>query len=135
MVGVVGSSPIAPTNSKPLQTFALQGFFVVQLLQRLVAAVAQGAGLGLLAAAEIHGFGFRGFVLLRRERPAFVRAVAKGLVLALTARTPPVAFASFYVDGIRGFLWHVGLCHGKSPGVVDETLRLPMLSNLILVSL
>ena len=64
-------------------------------LQLVVAVVAEGRILAVLAAAEIHGLGLRGFKLHRREVGAFVAAIAEGLIGALPAGAPEIAFAGF----------------------------------------
>lgn len=51
-----------------------------------------------LAAAKINLLARICTVFDRCKRAAFVRTVAKGLCLALTARAPPVIFALFHVD-------------------------------------
>ena len=51
----------------------------------MVAAVAENGIGAVLAAAEVDGFGFSGFVLYRRETAALVAAVAEGLACAQAA--------------------------------------------------
>jgi hypothetical protein len=76
-------------------------------------AVAQGALLGVLAGAEIHGaIGF-GLIRDRRERGTLVGAVAERLRLAVAARAPVVGLAGFDEDGERGLLRDMGGGHGE----------------------
>ena len=80
------------------------------LSQPAVAAVAERAGLGMLAAApcdllrggEIH--------LQRREAGAFVRAVAERLAFGLAAGAP-VEAAGFHVEDVGEFLGHGRFTH------------------------
>ena len=75
-----------------------------------MAAVAERAGLGMLAAApcdllrggEIH--------LQRREAGAFVRAVAERLAFGLAAGAP-VEAAGFHVEDVGEFLGHGRFTH------------------------
>ena len=59
-------------------------------LQRLVAAIAKGRVLGVLAVTEPDFFCLRQIELLRAHSAAFVVAIAQGLVAAQTTGTPPV---------------------------------------------
>lgn len=70
----------------------------------LVATVAEGLLGGMLAAAEIDRLRFCGLVLHGSEIGAFVTAVAEGLVGALAAGAPEVAFACFHFYRIRTLL-------------------------------
>ena len=66
----------------------------------VVRAVAQGSSAGLLAHAEPNLFRFFGLVFHGFMLCAPVAAVAKGLGLAATARTPPIILPSFHVDAL-----------------------------------
>jgi hypothetical protein len=80
-----------------------------------VGPVAERSILGFLASAEPHRFLFFQLEGLRREFSTLVRTIAEGLLLGLTARTPPV-LASFEVKLDRGLLWTNGLGHGFRSG-------------------
>jgi len=74
---------------------------IQQRLQTGVAAVAEGRIFAVLAAAEIDGFGLGGVELHGGEVAALVAAVAEGLLGALAAGAPVIAFPSFDFHRIR----------------------------------
>ena len=80
-----------------------------------MAAVAHNRIGGVLATAEVDGFGFGGIEFYRREIASFVAAVAEGLAGALATGTPVVALARFDFDGIGTFLSDGRFRHGDSP--------------------
>ena len=60
----------------------------MKLTEFRVAAVAEGARLGMLATAPSHGLGFGNFDLHRDKLRPFVRPVAKGLGFGLATTAP-----------------------------------------------
>jgi hypothetical protein len=58
----------------------------------------------VLASTEINGFGFSGFELYRGEFTSLVAAIAQGLIGALAASTPEVAFAGLNLHGVGALL-------------------------------
>jgi hypothetical protein len=79
----------------------------------LVGAVAQSALPGVLAGAEIDRAVRLGLVRDRSKSRTFVRAVAEGLVLAVSAGTPVVGLTGFDEDGDRRLLRDVGGAHDE----------------------
>ena len=71
------------------------------VLKAFMRTVAGGTCLRVLAAAEMDRFGLVRFENFWREAGAFVRAVAKRLILAQTASAPSVGLAGLNVDRIR----------------------------------
>ena len=82
-------------------------------LEFVMAAVAEDGIGGVLAAAEVEGFGFGGLEFGGGKGAVFVAAVAEGLGIAAAASAPVVAFAGFDFDGVRGFLGDGWRGHGE----------------------
>jgi hypothetical protein len=68
---------------------------------------------GVLAAAEVDGFGFSGLEFYGREFAALVASVAEGLAGAAAAGAPVVALAGFDFDGVGTSLGNDGFWHGE----------------------
>jgi hypothetical protein len=91
-----------------------------ELLMRAIAQHTIGA---MLAAAKIDRFRFARLIFDRGKGAALVAAVTERLGGAFPAGAPPVAFAGFYLNGIRGLLsdhgllvWHI-TWHFETPSV------------------
>jgi hypothetical protein len=70
----------------------------------LMAAVTVGFIAAHFAPAKIDCGTFCGIKLLRCEVSGFMGAIAKRLILALSASAPEIAFAFFNIDCVRRFL-------------------------------
>jgi hypothetical protein len=88
----------------------------------LVGTVAQGTLLRVLARAEVDRAVGLGLVGNGRERRTFVRAVAEGLILTVTAGAPVVGLAGFDEDRDRGLLGDVGGGHDEE--IQDERWKI-----------
>jgi hypothetical protein len=91
-----------------------------------VAAVAEDGISGVLAAAEVDGFGFSSLEFYGRELASLVAAVAEGLAGALAAGTPVVALAGFDFDGKGTLLsnyrfWHRGLSSKLGRDIIADS--------------
>ena len=69
-----------------------------------MASIAGHAIATVFATAEIDSFRFFSFVFLGRKRASLVTTVAKWLSGTFATGAVPVAFSSFNINGIRGFL-------------------------------
>ena len=78
-----------------------------------MASITKRAFAAVFAAAQINGFGFFCRHFDRCEFSGLVTTVAKGLAFTQSTRAPVIAFASFDVDSIRGFLSNFWL-HGDT---------------------
>jgi hypothetical protein len=88
-----------------------------------VGAVAEWFVGGVLAAAEVGGFGFSGLEFNGGESGAGVAAVTEWLAGAAAAGAPEIAFAGFEFDRVRAFLCDDGVCHReKSSGCGNELI-------------
>jgi len=76
-------------------------------------AIAEGALLGVLTGAEIHGTIVFSLIRDRREGGTLVGAIAEGLSLAVSARTPVVGLTGFDKDGDGRLLRDMGGGHGE----------------------
>jgi hypothetical protein len=87
-----------------------------------VGSVAQGTLLRVLARAEVDRAVGLSLVRHGREGRTFVRAVAEGLVLAVSAGTPVIGLAGFDEDGDRRLLRNVGGGHDEE--IQDERWKI-----------
>src|SRR3989338_7602059 len=87
----------------------------VGVLESLMAAVAQRFRARMLAAAEMHLFGFVQLDLDGLEAGALVRAIAERLSLGAATGAPPVG-AGLERQGIGRFLGNDGIGHGGVSG-------------------
>jgi hypothetical protein len=88
----------------------------------LVGSVAQGALLRVLTRAEVDRAIGLGLVRNGREGRTFMRAVAEGLILAVSAGAPVVGLAGFDEDGDRRLLGDVGGGHDEE--IQDERWKI-----------
>lgn len=85
-------------------------------------AVADRLFVAVLAATEENALVRFSCVLDRRNACVFVTAITKGLLAALAARTPEVAFAFLDLDGVGGFLCDDGRSHVKASPVLEQDI-------------
>jgi hypothetical protein len=73
---------------------------VLAELKLEVASVAENRIGGVLAAAKVDGFGFRGLEFYWSDAASLVAAIAEGLACAAAAGTPEIAFSGFDFDRV-----------------------------------
>jgi hypothetical protein len=95
---------------------------VFTVLEFGVAAIAENRTGGVLAAAEVYGFRFRGLEFHRRKAAALMAAVAEGLAGAPAACAPVVALAGFDSNGIGASLCNYRFWHGELSSKGDKPI-------------